>query len=144
MSQLHTKRLGSTPSILEGGSVMQQFEEDNPMELQPTGVQHDVSYPVRAEGKYIVPMIPWPGIPEKEERDIAGVQKRKPYVHRGQGNHWNQYGESSSATSSEAHITSDPVNSESTWGPWQPSELASRDKRPAQPYRLQKANKSDG
>ena len=33
---------------------------------------------------------------------------------------------------------------ESNWGPWPPSEPASRDKRPAQPYRLQKANKSDG
>ena len=39
------------------------------------------------------------------------------------------------------HITSDQMNSESTWGPWEP---ASRDKRPAQPYRLQKANKNDG
>ena len=38
------------------------------------------------------------------------------------------------------------MNSESTWGPW---ESASRDRRPAQPYRLQKgirvmANGPDG
>ena len=78
------------------------------------------------------------------KRDIAGVQKRKPYVYRRQGNRWDQYGESSSAASSEAHIASEQVNSESRWGPWLPSEPASRDKRPAQPYRLQKANKSDG
>ena len=37
--------------------------------------------------------------------------------------------------------TSRVTNSESTWGPCEP---ASRDKQPAQPYRLQKANKSDG
>ena len=79
---------------------MQQFEEDDPMELQATGAQHDVSYPVRAEGNFIVPMIPWPRIPEQEERDIAGVQKRKPYVHKRQGNCWDKYGESSSATCS--------------------------------------------
>ena len=115
-------RVNSTPrgshlllSILEGGKVMQQFEEDDPMGSQATGAQHGVSYPVRSEGHYVVPMIPWPRIPEKEERDIAGVQKRKPYVHRRQGNRWDQYGESSSATSSEAHITSDPMNSESNW-----------------------------
>ena len=89
------------------------------MELQATGAQHDVSYPVRAEGDYIVPMM------EQEERDIAGVQKRKPYVHKRQGNRWDQYCESSSATSSEAHITSNQMNSESTWGPCEP---ASRDK----------------
>ena len=30
-------------SILEGGKVMQQFEEDDPMESQATGAQHDVA-----------------------------------------------------------------------------------------------------
>ena len=119
------------------------FEGDDPMELQAFGVQRDMLYPVRAEGDYIVPMIPWPRNPEKEERDVAGVQKRKP-VYRRQGNRWDQYGESSSAASSEAHITSEQVNNESKWGLWPPSEPASRDKRPAQPCRLQKANKTDG
>ena len=57
---------------------------------------------------------------------------------------WDQYGESSSAASSEAHITGEQVNNETKWGPWLPSEPASRDKWPAQPYRLQKANQSDG
>ena len=76
-----------------------------------------------------------------EARDIAGVRKRNPYTHRRQGNRWDQYGESSSAASSEAHVVSDNVCSESTWGP---HESASKDKRAAQPYRLQKANKSDG
>ena len=65
-------------SILEGGEVMQQFEADEPMELQTTGVQRDMLYPVRAEGDYAVSTNPWPRDPEKEERDVTGVQKRKP------------------------------------------------------------------
>ena len=71
-------------------------------------------------------------------------RREKPYVYRGQGNRWDQYGESSSAAFSEAHITSEQVNAESKWGPWPQSESASRDKWPTQPYRLQKANESDG
>ena len=128
-------------SILEGGKVTQKFEEDDSMESQGTDTHQSVSYPIRSEGKHVVPTNPWPRDPEKEARDNAGVQKRKPYVHRRQGNRWDQYGEASSATSSEAHIPSDQMNSESTWGP---CESASRDKRLAQPYRLQQANRSDG
>ena len=129
-------------SILEGGSVMQQFEEDVAMNT-PTGDAHQVaSYPVRSEGQYVVPENPWPRDPEKEARDNANVQKRKLYVSRRQGNRWDQYGEaSSSATSSEAHVVSDQVNSGSAWGPW---EQANKDKRSAQPCRLQQANESDG
>ena len=41
-------------------------------------------------------------------------------------------------------IASEQVSTESNWGPWQPTEPANRDKRPAQPYRLQKANKGGG
>ena len=74
-------------------------------------------------------------------RDIAGATRRKPYTHRRQRNRWDQYGESSSAASSEAHITSDYVHSESTWGPY---ESAHRDQRTAQPYRLQEANRGEG
>ena len=70
----------------EGGEVMQQFEADDPMDTLTTEVQRDVRYPVRAQGDYSVPTNPWPRDPEKEKRDVAGVQKRKPYVHRGQGN----------------------------------------------------------
>ena len=104
------------------------------MELQTAGVQRDMLYPVRAEGDYIVSTNPWPRDPEKEERDTTGVQKRKP-VYRRQGNRWDQYGESSSAASSEARITSEQVNNESKWGPWLPTEPANR----AQPYQLQKS-----
>ena len=130
-------------SIFEGGNLMQKFEERE-RELQDTQAddEHkDRVYPIRSEGKYVASTNPWPRDDQKEARDIAGVQKRKPYTHRRQGNRWDQYGESSSAASSEAHITSDNVHSESTWGPY---ESASKDKRAAQPYRLQKANKSDG
>ena len=41
------------------------------MECADDGAQHDVSYPVRAEGEYTVPMNPWPRNPEQEERDIG-------------------------------------------------------------------------
>ena len=64
-------------SIFEGGEVMQQFEADDPMELQTAGVQRDMLYPVRSEGDHTVLVNPWPRDPEKEERDVAGVQKRK-------------------------------------------------------------------
>ena len=102
-------------------------------------------FPVTAEGRYTVQTNPWPRDTETEERDTAGVQKRKP-VHKRQGpsNRWDQYGESSSAASSEAHIASEQVSMESNWGPWPPTEPGNRDTRPAQPYRLQKANNSDG
>ena len=96
--------------------------------------QRERSYPIRATGIYAAVKTPWPRDEEKEARDIAGATKRKPYPSRRQGNRWDQYGESSSATSSEAHITSDYVREESTCGPY---ESAQRDKRTAQPYRLQ-------
>ena len=129
-------------SILEGGNLMQKFEED---ELQDTAAdgdgRKDLGYPIRSEGKYVASSNPRPRDEQKETRDIAGVQRRKPYTHRRQGNRWDQYGESLSAASSEAHIMSDYVHSESTWGPY---ESAHRDKRTAQPYRLQQANRSEG
>ena len=133
-------------SILEGGNLMPKFEgesHDTPAEVEE---RNDRRYPIRSEGQYVASSNPWPRDEQKEARDIAGVQKRKPYTHRRQGNRWDQYGESSSAASSEAHITSDSVQSESTWDP---SESAHRDKWAAQPYRLQKpirvtANGPDG
>ena len=128
-------------SILEGGNLMQKFEESESQHTQADDERKDRVYPIRSEGKYVASTNPWLRDEQKEARDVAGVQKRKPYTHRRQGNRWDQYGESSSAASSEAHIASDNVHSESTWGPY---ESASKDKRAAQPYRLQKANKSDG
>ena len=125
----------------EGGNVMQKSEEDRSREPQADDEHPDRSYPIRSEGRYAVPTNPWPRDLQKEARDIAGVQKRKPYTHRRQGNRWDQYGESSPAASSEAHVMSDHMHSESTWGP---CESASKDKRSAQPYRLQQANKRDG
>ena len=135
-------------SVLEGGNLMQKFEGD---ELQDTAADGDgrreQGYPIRAEGRYVATPTPRPRdeLTQLREarpaRDIAGVLKRKPYPHRRQGNRWDQYGESSSAASSEAHIMSDYVHSESTWGPY---ESAHRDKWTAQPYRLQKADRGEG
>ena len=103
-------------SVLEGGTLMQNFESDDKQEMQ---VEEEKSrnqeYPVRASGEYAPVENPWPRIADKEERDIAGATNRKPYTHRRQGNRWDQYGESSSATSSEAHIASDYVHKKSTW-----------------------------
>ena len=69
-------------STYEGCEVMQQIEVEEPMDLQTTGVQRDMLFLVRAEGRYTVPTNPWPRNPEMEERDIAGVQKRKPIYTR--------------------------------------------------------------
>ena len=113
-------------SIVEGGNVMQEFEENDSRELRIAEEHRDRPYPVRSEGRYVAPTNPWPRDLDKEARDIAGVQKRKPYTHRRQGNRWDQYGESSSAASSEAHITSEPLKDESTWGP---CKSAVKDKR---------------
>ena len=87
---------------------MQKFEEGESQNA-PADVdeRNDRMYPFRSEGQYVAPSNPWPRDEQKEARDIAGVQKRKPYTHRRQGNRWDQYGESSSAASSEAHVTSD-------------------------------------
>ena len=117
-------------SMLEGGNLMQKFEESESQDTQADDERKDRVYPIRSGGKYVASTNPWPRDEQKEARDIAGVQKRKPYTHRRQGNRWDQYGESSSAASSEAHITSDNVHSESTWDPF---ESASKDKRAAQP-----------
>ena len=97
---------------------MQQFEADDPMDLQATGVQRDMLYPVRTEGVYTAPAPtrPWPRDPEREERGTTGVQKRKPvYRRQGPSNRWDQYGESSSVASSEARIASEQVSTESNW-----------------------------
>ena len=120
---------------------MQKFKDDELQDMLDDGDEpRRQGYPIRATGIYATVQTPWPRDGEKEARDIAAT-KRKPYPHRKQGNRWDQYGESSSAASSEAHITSDHVHRESTWGPY---ESAHRDKRAARPYRLQKANRGDG
>ena len=129
-------------SVLEGGTLMQKFEEGELQDAAADGDKgNDQGYPIRSEGGYATSSNPWPRDEQREARDITGVQKRKPYTHRRQGNRWDQYGESSSAASSEPHIMSDYAHSESTRGPY---ESAHRDKRAAQPYRLQMANRSEG
>ena len=94
-------------SVLEGGNLMHKLKDD---ELQNTAVdgdeQREQDYPIRAGGKYVAVPTPWPRDEVKEARDIASATKRKPFTHPRQGNRWDQYRESSSAASSEAHITS--------------------------------------
>ena len=129
-------------SVLEGGNLMLKFEDDDAQEMvKSEDTLKEQGYPIRASGEHATVGSPWPRVAEKENRDTTGATKRKPYLHRRQGNRWDQYGESSSGASSEAHIASDHVQSESTWGP---CESAHRDERAAQPYRLQKANRGDG
>ena len=111
---------------------MQQFEVENidgAMDLQTTErTAGHMVFPVRAEARYSSPTNPWPRDPEAEARDMAGVQKRKPtYKRQGPSNRWDQYGESSSATSSEAHNASEQVSLEPNWGPWPPTEPGNKD-----------------
>ena len=90
--------------------------------------------PTRSQGEYATTSNPWPRDEGKESKAVAEMQRRKPRSTRRQGNRWDQYGESSSASPSEAHGMSDSsMITESTWGP---CESASKSQRAAQPYRL--------
>ena len=71
-------------SIFEGGNAMQKFEEDDSTELRIAEEHRDRPYPIRSEGRYVAPTNPWPRDLDKEARDTAGAQKRKPYTHRRQ------------------------------------------------------------
>ena len=76
-------------SVLEGGRLMQKFESEDPQEmLDSEESAESQDHPIRASGIYATVENPWPRIAEKEERDIAGATKRKPYPHRRQGNRW--------------------------------------------------------
>ena len=119
-------------SAYDGGELMTQFGE-------PAQSDEIIT---RAHGVFATTSNPWPRREEEESRAVAGMQKRRPCSTRSQGNRWDQYGESSSASPSEAHGMSDSsVVTESTWGPW---ESATKVQRAPQPYRLQKANRGDG
>ena len=106
---------------------------------EPTQIDEKDEVPTRAHGEFATTSNPWLRKEEQEAKEVSEMQKRKPGLARRQGN---QYGESSSASPSEAHGMSDnSVVTESTWGPW---EAATKSQRAAQPYRLQKANRGDG
>ena len=125
-------------SAYKGGEVMQDFEiEDKGDEKNQKSTERktrDMVFPLRSEGQYSSPKSPWPRDMEAEAREMSGViQKRKPaYKRQGPGNRWDQYGGSSSTTSSEAHVVSEKANGESDWGPWPPSE-SGNEAQPAQP-----------
>ena len=93
---------------------------------------------------------PWPTRNKSETKETAfALQKRKGYWKRqGQGNSWDQYGDSSSAAcpsasaeegGNETHSVSEKANK---WGLW-PPESSSKHVQPAQPYKLQPANRGE-
>ena len=144
-------------SACEGGGVMQEFEVGNADEIRTKRAiakeQLGIEMPLRSAGAYSSPNNPWPRELETEMRDNAfafAVQKRKVYWKRqGQGNRWDQYGDSSSAASpsasaeeggKETHIMSEKANQ---WGPWTSHETGEKYVQPAQPYRLQQANRGE-
>ena len=92
--------------------------------------------PTRSHGEFAATSNPWQRKGELEAKDAMEMQKRTPGIARRQGNRWDQYGESSSASPSETHGMSDnSLTTESPWGPW---EAATKSQRAAQSYRLQK------
>ena len=137
-------------STHERGGVIQDFEiesaDDTKDQKAIDQKQQDMGILLRSEGAYSCPTNPWPRDLEAEANDMALlIQKRKPMHRRqGQGNRWDQYGESSSATSSEAHVMSEKAKVESNLGPWSSHESGKKSVQPDQPYRLQQANRSDG
>ena len=123
----------------DGGNLLPQFGE---LAARTAAEEGEVKIYTKSCGEFAATVNPWPREEEKETKAAAEVYKRKTLLNKGQGNRRGQYGESSpSATSSETHGMSDSTYLESTWGPY---EAVSRSQRAAQPYRLQKANRSDG
>ena len=112
----------------DGSELSQRFDEGDPEEVRSRRAlvreQLGVETPLRSAGAYSTPTNPWPRERETETRETAfAVQKRKAYWKRpGQGNSWDQYGDSSSAAApsadaeeggKETHIVSEKANQ---WG----------------------------
>ena len=83
-------------SAYDGGELLKQFGE-------PTQVLEKEEVPTRSHGEFAATSNPWQRKEELEAKDVMEVQKRNPGVARRQGNRWDQYGESSSASPSETH-----------------------------------------
>ena len=66
-------------SILEGGYLMQKFEDTDPQEPLADEERRDQVYPIRSSGSYATPTNPWPRDEQKEARDITGVQAKAVY-----------------------------------------------------------------
>ena len=122
-------------SAYDGGELLKQFGE-------PAQTLEKEEVPTRSHGEFAATSNPWQRREEQEAKEVMEMQKRNPGIARRQGNRWDQYGESSSASPSETHGMSDnSLTTESPWGPW---EAATKSQRAAQPYRLQKANRGEG
>ena len=114
-------------STYDGGELLKQFGE-------PAQILEKEDAPTRSHGEFANTFNPWPRKEDLEAKDVMEIQKRTPGNARRQGNRWDQYGESSSASPSETHGMSDSsLTMESPWGPW---EAATKSQRAAQPYRL--------
>ena len=63
-------------SVLEGGNLMQQFEDDESQKMSVDGGEpRKQDYPIRASGVYAPVDNPLPRNAEKERRDIAGATR---------------------------------------------------------------------
>ena len=93
----------------EGAGLIQRFEEGDPDDIRSRRVlareQMGMEIPLRPACAYSPPKNPWPreGVRDWRYRFCRTGQKRK--IHwkkQGQGNSWDQYGDSSSAASPSA------------------------------------------
>ena len=92
------------------GKLLKQFGE-------PAQMLEKEEVPTRSHGEFAATSNPWQRREEQEAKEVAEMQKRKPGPVRRQGNRWDQYGESSSASPSETQGMSDnSLTTESTWG----------------------------
>ena len=97
-------------SAYDGGKLLTELEETG---REMTEGEENDEIPTRSQGEYATTTNPWPRDEGKEAKAVAEMHKRKPCPTRRQGNRWDQYGESSSAASSEAHGMSDSTYTES-------------------------------
>ena len=118
------------------------------LELVEAREQTGTEIPLISVSIFSAPKNLWPKRNEIETRETAfAMQKRKLSCKKqGQGNRWDQYGDSSSAASpsaeeggNETHNVSEKATK---WGPWTP-EMSSKQEQSAQPYRLHPANRGE-
>ena len=83
-------------SASDGGELLKQFGE-------PAQMPEKEEVTTRSHGEFAATSNPWQRREEQEAKEVAEMQKRNPGLARRQGNRWDQYGESSSASPSETH-----------------------------------------
>ena len=78
-------------STYDGGELLKQFGE-------PAQTLEKEDVPTRSHGEFATTHNPWQRKEELEAKEVMEMQKRTPGNPRRQGNRWDQYGESSSAS----------------------------------------------